>query len=226
MASIGTEDEATVVRAKRGAGMTRTSWLLVGVAILALLGGGAVLARAIDETPDNDSVEAGFLRDMSVHHSQAVEMAFIVRDRTEDEQLRFLATDIILAQQSEIGMMEGWLRVWDVPLSSSDPPMTWMGHAVDGTMPGMATPEQVEQLRTLPVDQAEVLFLQLMIRHHQSAIDMAQAYLDRGNQENVEAFAGNVLRVQQNEINTMNQMLEARGEQPITGSMPMDGEGN
>ena len=57
----------------------------------------------------------GFARDMMVHHAQAVEMAEIVRDKTENENVRILATDIALTQQAQIGQMQGWLAVWELP---------------------------------------------------------------------------------------------------------------
>ena len=199
----------------------RASWLMLGILIAVILGASVFLYQTWPKTPGDNSAEAGFLRDMSVHHSQAVQMALIIRDRTEDEQLKSTATDIVLTQQNQIGMMDGWLTLWDLPHSSSEPAMTWMGHPVDGLMPGMATQEQIDSLRTLPVDQAEVLFLQLMIRHHQGGVDMAQGYLDRGNQDDVTAFAENVKFIQTSEIATMNQMLEARGEKPITDPLPM-----
>ena len=78
--------------------------ILVAVASLYLL----VTSRP----PGEGSAEAGFARDMTVHHAQAVEMAEIVRDRTESEQIRTLATDIALTQQAQIGRMGGWLDVW------------------------------------------------------------------------------------------------------------------
>lgn len=196
--------------------LDRGTWPLL--AILAILLVAAPLAiLAYDQEPGQDSVEAGFLRDMIVHHTQAVEMAMIIRDRTEDEQLRFLATDMLLSQQHQVGMMSGWLQAWDISPNLDGPHMAWMGHEIDGAMPGMATQGQLGQLQTLPVDQAEVLFLQLMITHHESAVDMAGAYLDRGDQEDVTAFAQNVIAVQDLEIGTLTIMLEQRGE----GTLPV-----
>ena len=163
------------------------------------------------------------LRDMLPHHAQAVEMALIIRDRTDDEQLRFLATDIILSQQTQIGMMGGWLDLWDLSPNLEGPMMAWMDHPVEEgePMPGMATAEQVESLRTLPVEEAEVLFFQLMIRHHQGAVHMAEAYLERGDQEEVSEFARNIIAVQDREIETMNSMLELRGADPIIDGLDM-----
>jgi uncharacterized protein (DUF305 family) len=83
---------------------------------------------------------------MMVHHAQAVEMAEIVRDRTEDPQIRILASDIALTQQAQIGQMQGWLEVWGLPLTGTQKPMAWMGSPMDGPMPGMATPEEIDRL--------------------------------------------------------------------------------
>ncbi|MDW6061151.1 DUF305 domain-containing protein [Streptomyces sp. FXJ1.4098] len=77
-------------------------------------------------TPTKASAEAGFARDMSVHHQQAVEMSFIVRDDTDDEDVRRLAYDIINTQANQRGMMLGWLDLWGLSATSEDPPMTWM----------------------------------------------------------------------------------------------------
>jgi uncharacterized protein (DUF305 family) len=100
--------------------------------------------------PGNSSAEAGFARDMSVHHAQAVEMAEIVRDRTEVEQIRILAADMALTQQAQIGRMQGWLDAWGLSATGTDPTMAWMGHPTEGRMPGMATPEEINELRNMP----------------------------------------------------------------------------
>jgi len=170
----------------------------------------------------DDSAAAGFLRDMIDHHRQAGEMSLIIRDRTADENLRYLTTDIAMTQATQLGAMQGYLDIWDVPLTGEDKPMAWMGHPVDGLMPGMATPEEIQQLRSLPVDQAEVLFLQLMIRHHQSGVEMAEAALERSDQEEVSFMADRIVLTQQTEIDAMNDMLVARGQQPITDPISMD----
>ena len=73
-------------------------------------------------------------------------MAEIVRDKTESEEIRILATDIALTQQAQIGMMLGWLDVWGLDATSTEPVMAWMGHPTEGRMPGMASPEEVNRL--------------------------------------------------------------------------------
>jgi uncharacterized protein (DUF305 family) len=218
---------ATVIsekRTRRLPGIDRRVGLFALLAVVALLVGSAVFVyQSIPRPPESDSAEAGFLRDMSDHHAQAVEMALILHDRTADEQLLTMTTDIAMTQQGQIGTMLGWLDLWDVSPTSDDPAMAWMDHPItDGMMPGMATAEQVEQLSTLPVDQAEVLFMQLMIRHHQGGVAMAEAVLERSNQEEVTNLAQSIVRSQNSEIDAMNQMLQARGQAPITDPLPAD----
>jgi len=157
--------------------------------------------------PADNSAEAGFARDMKTHHAQAVEMALIARDRTTDESLKYLLTDMILTQQNQIGQMEGWLNVWGLPLGSDQPAMAWMGHSTTGLMPGMATDAQIAQLSTLPEREMVIQFMTLMIAHHQAAVEMANAILDRTDDEVVRRLAESIIKTQQGEINVMNEYL-------------------
>ncbi|MFI6640110.1 DUF305 domain-containing protein [Streptomyces sp. NPDC050504] len=120
--------------------MTRTHWAAAIAVVLALLFAGAATVATAGEdgdggsgahaahTPGEASADAGFARDMSDHHQQAVEMSFIVRDRTRDEEVRRLAYDIANTQANQRGMMLGWLDLWGLPkVSMSGAPMAWMG---------------------------------------------------------------------------------------------------
>lgn len=197
----------------RGQRLT-TPWAAAAVGAI-LLAGLALWLLLRSGTPGDNSVEAGFARDMSMHHIQAVEMALIAQQRTDDPEIRILATDIILTQQGQIGQMRGWLDAWGLPPNSSEPPMAWMGHPVEGRMPGMASPAQIAQLRELPVPEMEELFLQLMTVHHVAGVDMAQAVLDRSDNSTIEFLAGRMVDSQQSEIDLMNDMLERRGSEPV-----------
>lgn len=188
-------------------------WVWAGLAalVIAVALAGYLLWRLWPETPGDGSAEAGFARDMSVHHAQAVEMALIVRDSTADEELRTLVIDIALTQQAQIGQMSGWLALWDLRPTGVELPMAWMGHPVDGLMPGMATAEEVRALRELPDDAAEVEFLRLMIAHHQSGVHMAEAIVARSDHEDVLHLANTMIAAQRYEIELMQEMLRARG---------------
>jgi uncharacterized protein (DUF305 family) len=174
--------------------------------------------------PTEGSAEAGFARDMATHHAQAVNMALLLRDRTEDEEMRQLALDIMLTQQAQIGQMQGWLAVWGLRNASLEPAMTWMGMPTTDRMPGMASAEEINHLRTLTGVEAEVLFLQLMIPHHRAGVIMAQAILERTHRPEVRALAHAIVNSQQNEIDYMNDLLQRRGSQPDPEESDMNHE--
>lgn len=183
-----------------------------------------------DPDPSTTSAEAGFARDMQVHHNQGVELAMIVRDRTDDPDVRRLAYDIAITQGQQSGQLHGWLSAWGLPQAGSEPAMTWMarpgaGATVHGhggasappqptgsmpEMPGMATPAQVAALTAASGVEAERLFLTLMIAHHRGALQMAEAVLERTDNTMVRTFATAVVASQQSEIEQMQRMLAQR----------------
>ncbi|MBZ0283911.1 MAG: DUF305 domain-containing protein [Anaerolineae bacterium] len=183
------------------------------IAALPILAGMALFALVIvfwlnrDAAPVENSSEAGFARDMIVHHSQAVEMTLLLYDRTDDPTLRSIALDMLLAQQNQIGQMQGWLYLWNIPIASTDLPMTWMGMPTEGLMPGMATDEQIVQLRASTGSEADRLFIQLMIPHHQSGIHMAEAIINQTNIPAVQNLARSVIESQQREIDELELIL-------------------
>jgi len=145
-----------------------------------------------------------------VHHAQAVQMAEIVRDRTHSDDIRLLASDISLTQQAQIGIMQGWLQSWGLPITSTEPAMAWMGHPMEGPMPGMASPQEIDRLSKEPPDVADVLFLRLMIAHHQAAIPMSEAILKRTEKPYVRQLAQSIVVSQRAEIANMKAMIEAK----------------
>jgi uncharacterized protein (DUF305 family) len=213
---------------KRPPPTTRWNTPLVLLALVAVLVGALSLALLlISRPPGNDSPEAGFARDMIVHHAQAVQMADMVRDRAESDAMRLLAADIELTQQAQIGMMQGWLEAWGLSITDTEPAMAWMGHPTDGLMPGMATPEEVNRLGELPPNRADVLFLRLMIVHHQGAIPMAEAILKRTERPEVRQLAESIETSQRAEIENMKAMLKERvGDSAEVDLEPANGSGS
>jgi uncharacterized protein (DUF305 family) len=187
--------------------------LIVWSVIVGLLG--YWLGTRQSPGPGEDSPEVGFARDMMLHHAQAVDMATLLRDRTDDPDMRQLALDILLTQQAQIGRMQGWLTLWGYPLAGTGPAMAWMGMPVTGLMPGMATPEQLNRLRGLTGEAADGLFLQLMIAHHRSGVTMGEAALSRAKQPDVRALAQSIVVAQTSEIGLMQGLLEQKGFPPV-----------
>lgn len=180
--------------------------LLVSVAVLAFW-----LGTRQSSAPGENSPEAGFARDMMMHHAQAVDMATLLRDRTEDPEMRQLALDIMLTQQAQIGQMQGWLAVWQYPIASTDPAMMWMDMPVNGGMPGMSTQVQLNELRELQGVKADGLFLQLMIVHHRGGVLMGEAALESAKSPEVLALAQSIVNAQTSEIAAMQDLLARKG---------------
>jgi uncharacterized protein (DUF305 family) len=203
----------------------RQAGLVAGAAATALVATGAITyAVAGDDgngrTPSAESADAGFARDMAVHHQQAVEMSYIVRDRTRDEEVRRLAYDIAQTQANQRGMMLGWLDLWGLPKVSSKPPMTWMdmgdmASGKDGAlMPGMATNTEMKKLGELSGKQAEIFYLQLMTDHHKGGIHMAEGCVEKCTVGVEKRLAQGMVDAQQSEIGLMADMLKQRGAAP------------
>lgn len=173
-------------------------------------------------SPTNDSPDAGFTRDMSAHHIQAVQMSETVQKRTRDPEIRNLAEGIILTQQREIGEMQGWLKVWGLPYFGEQPRMAWMGHPIKhGRMPGMASSRELVELHNEPPKKMDVQFLQLMIRHHEGALPMARAIIKRGHCSYIRAFARGILVSQREEIWEMQGLMKQKGMSPVRGKATM-----
>jgi uncharacterized protein (DUF305 family) len=192
----------------------RRSWILVIAALLVgtALGLGIGIAVPHLRTPGDDSVEAGFLRDMAVHHAQAVEMSMIVHEKSDDPEIVYLASDIALTQHGQIGYMQAWLRDWHLSPTSTQQPMAWMpdaaGSVVNGLMPGMATPEQMADLRQATGKDLNVQYLTLMRQHHLGGIHMAQEAVKLSHNSDVKWLAGTMVTSQQGEITVIDNLLK------------------
>lgn len=192
--------------ARRGA--VGLGGLLVGGAL------GAFVVPARQGTPTDGSADVRFVRDMSAHHAQAVDMSVILLKRAHDPAVKLLAQDIALTQQAQIGQMSGWLTAWHLPVAGLRPPMFGM----DRTAMGMATPAEVRTLESLPVPEAESRFLLLMRRHHLGGVAMARNVLPEARQPLVQAFARRVVASQTAEVRSIDAMLEDRQIAPPAGA--------
>ncbi|MBL4537409.1 MAG: DUF305 domain-containing protein [Oceanicaulis sp.] len=169
-----------------------------------------------------------FMRDMIVHHYQAVQMADLVAERTSTDDIVAVAGRINASQADEIAFMQGWLeeRGQDAPDPANDPHAMHHGmdhgggHAGHSMMAGMATPEQMEELAQASGTEFDALFLELMIAHHDGAIVMVDALLDeRGSAYDpvLFDFVNDVRSEQNSEIRRMSAVLAALSEDPRNG---------
>ena len=209
-------------------------WLLIVLACLAIGGLAFAVGRfstfgaqSQGSVPGTSSPEAGFSRDMQVHHAQAIEMAMEIYRKTDDPELRILSYDIATGQAGQRGEMFDWLVKWGLP-QAGGPLMEWMqasgeGHGHGGTTEdplttdelqqemGMATKAELAELRAADGQQANCLFLQLMIRHHEGAIPMADALLELGSDPRALQVAESIRNGQAAEIDAMTSIQSRLG---------------
>ena len=135
-----------------------------------------------------------------------------------------MAFDILSTQQGQIGIMSGWLELWGQSQTSVGQPMAWMDH--ERPMPGMATPQEVGELGTLPVAAMEERWLRLMVRHHRGAIPMADAAAADADSKQIARLAAQMSAGQQSEIDAMQALLRQRGLPPEPESASRHGAGH
>jgi uncharacterized protein (DUF305 family) len=141
-----------------------------------------------------------FVQMMIPHHGQAIDMSDMVLNKKGiSPEVTTLAKQIKAAQQPEIDLMNTWLDAW----GRMKMPETSHHSSADGMM----TEEQMLELDEASGAEAQRLFLEGMIRHHQGAIKMAQAELASGENPDAIALAKNIAESQQKEVDTMTELL-------------------
>ncbi|WP_433662428.1 DUF305 domain-containing protein [Nocardia sp. CA-128927] len=173
---------------------------VAAVMAAAVFGAGRITAdRGPISVPNQ--VDTGFAQDMREHHSQAATMSLAILDRAQNQEVRRLALDIGTSQLMEIGTLGGWLTMWAQP-EQSDHTMSWMPadpQHTDHSM-GMASGPDMQKLSTLPVVEAERLFLKLMRTHHLAGIHMTHVARDRANTPQIRDLARTMVAAQQLDV--------------------------
>lgn len=153
----------------------------------------------------HNEADVAFVRQMIPHHVGAIEMAELAEGRTDNPQILDLADRIEQAQGPEIEQMRGWLDAWGVGHDMPGMDHSDMGH---GEMPGMGA-EDMRKLEQANGTEFDRLFLELMIEHHQGAVDMSNTVLDKGSDPEVKDLARRIIDTQEAEITEMRSLLES-----------------
>lgn len=161
-----------------------------------------------------------FMQDMIPHHHQAILMAELAADRTNNPDLVDLAGRINGSQQDEIEFMQTWLRERgeQVPEPTAHDAMH-----TDHKMAGMATPEQMAELANADGTDFDQLFLTLMITHHEGAVTMVEELDDKPGSAYdpvLYEFTSDIDNDQTAEIERMNSLLIGLSSDPRAGLSP------
>ena len=156
-----------------------------------------------------------FLKGMIVHHEQAILMSNLADKRTNNKTILDLADRIDVSQEDEIDFMENWLKQRDIELPSMS-----KKHHMHMHMVGMATPKQLEDLRNSKSTDFDRLFLQLMITHHDGAIEMVRElkkYPGSAHDPIFNEFVSDLINDQSVEIERMNFIAVSLSDDPRAG---------
>jgi uncharacterized protein (DUF305 family) len=219
-----------------GTDMLRTLVVIATAVVFLLFGvaGGFVLALYRAAAPTSTTpgpVSVGFVQDMLARERQAVEVAATAQERTSDIAVRQLAADVATRAAAELGRTQGWLQLWGEGENPVGGPMKWMSSPVDANhghevvvdgdgvvgpalpsatpshIPGFAREGEIRALRESDGPEFDVLFLQLMLRHHEAG----ELVLEYGSQAaeapGVREFAVGQLDAEATEGNRMRELL-------------------
>lgn len=182
--------------------------LLLG--LLAACGGNGSSSVSNDGTTRHNDSDVSFATEMIPHHAQAIEMAKLAVTKATSKDVVDLANQIQDAQQPEIDTMTAWLESWSESAPDAGmPAMPGMDHgSMDhGSRSGMMTGQEMQQLASAEGRDFDRLWLQLMIEHHQGAVQMAKTEQRDGENADAKALAQDIIAGQEAEITTMKRLL-------------------
>lgn len=172
-------------------------------------------APSAQPSTEHNDADIAFAQGMIPHHQQAVAMSTLANDRAGSDDVRRLATTIEQAQGPEIATMREFLTAWGAPESGGMVGMDHeaMGHGSGqdamghGGMAGMMAEDQMRQLEQADGADFDRMFLEMMIAHHEGAVQMAQTELATGVNPEAKALAQDIVDAQQSEITEMRGLL-------------------
>nr|WP_246283961.1 DUF305 domain-containing protein [Nocardioides perillae] len=197
------------------------------------LGAGLALTACGGDEPASDAsaevsqtehgaADVAFAQDMVQHHAQALVMVDLTAGRPLDPEVAALAEQIRAAQAPEIEQMAGWLLAWgeEVPATVRDHASA--GHGGDHTdaehmegmegmegmdMPGMMSGDEMAALAAAPDSAFQELWLEMMVEHHEGAVEMARTQQQEGRYAPAVELAEAVEASQTAEIEQMRALL-------------------
>lgn len=153
-----------------------------------------------------ETYDRNFIAGMIAHHEGAVDMAKQAQTSAKHQELKDLADNIVSTQQKEIADMTSWQKKWNYPSTSAD---NMMDHSAMGMMDEMTG--MTAELKGKTGDDFDKAFIEQMIMHHQSAIDMAAPAETNAEHQEVKDLARAIIVAQTEEISQMEQWQNSWG---------------
>lgn len=143
------------------------------------------------------NIDKDYAQMMAAHHEGAVDMSELLLEKGKDSDLRAFAEKVIAAQKEEIALMQ------KIPNGNASSERAAFEKAMHQSMAAMMD-------KTIPVHQdIDKDYAQQMIPHHQSAVDMARAYLQFGKNPELTTLSENIVKNQTTEIQQLQDWLKS-----------------
>jgi len=159
----------------------------------------------------HNEADVMFAQGMIAHHEQAIEMSDMVLERGENAEVKALAEDIKAAQTPEIEILRGWLQEWDEEETPSGDDMGGMPGMDGGEDATMMSDDEMDELEGASGTELDKMFLEMMIRHHEGAISMAETEVEDGEFPDAKDLAQRIIDTQQAEVTKMKELLTKLG---------------
>ena len=171
----------------------------------------------VSVTEHNDA-DVAFASDMIQHHAQALAMVDLTMDRPLDPEVEALAEDVRTAQAPEIETLAGWLTDWDEQIPETIRDHVNAGHGAGdlsdsmrdldhGDMPGMMSADDIDALENTSDTEFQEMWLEMMMEHHEGAIEMAKSEQEDGRYKPAVDLAGDIVDSQSQEVATMQDLI-------------------
>ena len=182
--------------------------------------GSDTTASQVSTTEHNDA-DVAFSSDMIQHHAQALAMVDLTLQRDLDPEVQQLAEEIRAAQGPEIETLSDWLSDWDEEVPETMRDHTNAGHDNDDVsgdmegmdddseadMPGMMSADDMQALEDASDAEFQAMWLDMMVEHHEGAVEMAKTEIDDGEYKPAVDLAKSIVTSQTGEIETMKGLL-------------------
>ena len=148
-----------------------------------------------------NAADIEFANGMIPHHAQAVDMAALASTKAASPKVKENAERIKASQDQKIETLTGFLSSWGEPVPSSDQSasMDGMDHEAAGHS-GMMSSEDMSELEGARAAEFDRLWVEMMITHHEGAVEMSEAQVRAGRSEQAKQLARTIAETQAQEI--------------------------
>ena len=166
--------------------------VIAGVLASAVMLGSACAPRSRAGSP----YDLQFIDTMTAHHEGAIDMARIALTKAMHPELREFARQVVDGQSAEVAQMAEWRAKWFANAAK----------AVNMAMPGMAASMKGmdnSHLAMLLGAEFDLMFIQMMVPHHEGALAMSRDALERAQHQEIKELAQRIIDAQQRDIEMM-----------------------